>query len=557
MVGGEGFEPSKSKTADLQSLSCELPRVVYCYVMSEANQGNIRATDDGEGNTADQGIPGAHQKSAQKMHRWKLGSDGELGNQPRQHGAAKTAAAYWLGKVKKPAGSGLYGVQIAHRGTRHRFPLETANQAAAAEKARKIYLYIVANGFEAALEEFNPKVAAKPAAPATTTTCTIGELITAATRLSSARRESLDTYAKALRRIATGVLAVKGGKSGPKQGTDAWREMIDATPLDRLTPASVLTWKNAFLKSAANPQERNSAAVTVNSLLRNSKALLSKRIRPFLDRRLIEAQQADGGKTLNDLPESDRGILLPGRLWFESVPMEKEPSMRYHSTIDAGTILKAAMDELVVKEPEAFKALLLTLICGLRRSEADSMTWAQINFDAGTLEVRDTDHRALKSADSAGEIALDPEVVALLRGFHATKQGDFVMETPKLARTSFKEHKSRTYRCDATHTWLIEWLRKNGVTGKRPLHTMRKEIGSIIATREGIFAASRFLRHSDIRITSRLYADSKTLVSSGLGSMLATSNDQVVVEGDFKPKDTTTKTTTSTAPRKAKKKAGV
>ena len=535
MVGGEGFEPSKSKTADLQSLSCALPRAMYCYVMSEANQGNIRVTDDCEGNTADQGIPGAHQKSAQKMHRWKLGGDGELGNQPRQHGAAKTSAAHWLGKVKKPAGSGLYGVQIAHRGTRHRFPLETANQAAAAEKARKIYLYIVANGFEAALEEFNPKVAAKPAASATTTTCTIGELITAATRLSSARRESLDTYAKALRRIATGVLAVKGGKSGPKQGTDAWRQMIDATPLDRLTPASVLAWKNAFLKSAANPQDRNSSAVTVNSLLRNSKALLSKRIRPFLDKEVV----------------------LPAPLWFESVPMEKEPSMRYHSSIDAGTILKAAMDELVVKEPEAFKALLLTLICGLRRSEADSMTWAQINFDAGTLEVRDTDHRALKSADSAGKIALDPEVVALLRGFHATKQGDFVMETPKLARTSFKEHKSRTYRCDATHTRLIEWLRKNGVTGKRPLHTMRKEIGSIIATREGIFAASRFLRHSDIRITSRLYADSKTLVSSGLGSMLATSNDQVVVEGDFKPKDTTTKTTTSTAPRKAKKKAGV
>jgi integrase len=412
-----------------------------------------------------------------------------------------------MGKVKKPAGSGLYGVQIAYRGTRHRFPLETANQAAAADKARKIYLSLVANGVDATLEQFNPKSAPPaPPPPDAPVVATIGELITAATRLSSARKESLDTYAKALRRIATGVLAVKGGKSGPKQGTDAWRQMIDATPLDKLTPAAVLAWKNSFLKSAANPQERNSAAVTVNSLLRNSKALLSKRVRPFLEKEVV----------------------LPSPLWFESVPMEKEPSMRYHSTIDAGTILRAAMEELAPEQPEVFKALILTLICGLRRSEADAMQWAQVDLEAGTLEIMDTEHRALKSADSAGKIALDAEVVALLRGFKTKTESPFILETPKLARAAFKEHKSRTYRCDATHTALIDWLRKNGVNGKRPMHTMRKEVGSVIASRDGIFAASRFLRHSDIRITSRLYADSKKPVSSGLGALLAPEGDNVV-----------------------------
>ena len=454
-------------------------------------------------------MPPAHGLSAQEMHRWKPREEKQL-VEAGKVGAAKTSAAYWLGKVKKPGGSGLYVMQIAYRGTRHRFPLETANQATAAEKARKIYLSLVANGVEGTLGEFNPKTAAKPAAPEAV--ATIGELITAATRSSSARRKSLDTYAKALRRIATGVLAVKGVKSGPKQGTDAWREMTDATPLDKLTPAAVLAWKNAFLKSAANPQDRNSAAVTVNSLLRNSKALLSKRVRPFLEKE----------------------ITMPSPLWFESVPMEKKPSMHYHSTIDAGTILRAAMEELAPTEPETFKALILTLICGLRRSEADSMQYAQVDLEAGTLEIMDTEHRALKSSDSAGKIALDAEVVALLRGFKAKTKSPFILETSKLARSAFKEHQSRTYRCDATHTALIDWLRKPGVKGKRPLHTMRKEIGSILATREGIFAASRFLRHSDIRITSRLYADTKTLVSSGLGALLAPAK-KTVIKGDFQP----------------------
>jgi hypothetical protein len=51
------------------------------------------------------------------------------------------------------------------------------------------------------------------------------------------------------------------------------------------------------------------------------------------------------------------------------------------------------------------------------------------------------------------------------------------------------------------------------VDNAKPLHTMRKEIGSIMASEHGIFAASRYLRHSDIRITSAIYADKKKAVT--------------------------------------------
>ena len=81
---------------------------------------------------------------------------------------------------------------------------------------------------------------------------------------------------------------------------------------------------------------------------------------------------------------------------------------------------------------------------------------------------------------------------------------------------------------------MIDWLRKNGVPDLRPIHTMRKEIGSIIASRDGIFKASRYLRHSDIGITSKLYADVKTPVSAGLGVLLS-AHPANVVEADFKP----------------------
>lgn len=403
----------------------------------------------------------------------------------------KADARYWLQAGKLFADSrygGSLSCKIQVMGRRESFPLRTPNKNAAAAKAAKIYGDVVVLGWEAALLKHKPETA-KAASVAT-----VGALIEAATRLSSARRESMTTYCQALRRIASGVLGLEdAGKRHPLQAPQ-WRAKVDSIPLDKLTPAGVLAFKNVFLKAAQAPEARNSAAVSFNALLRNSKALLSKKLRPFIEKEFT----------------------LPQPLWFEGVPREKEPSLRYHSRIDAGQILAAAHLELAVEQPEVFKALLLTLACGLRRSEADALLWRQFDFDTGTLSIADTEHKALKSADSAGVIGLDAELVAMLRGYGARAKGEFVLEAMPRRRPAAK----RKYRADVHFEALLQWLRTKGVPGIRPIHTMRKEIGSIIASREGIFAASRFLRHSDIGITSRLYADSKKPVCAGLGELL-------------------------------------
>ena len=342
----------------------------------------------------------------------------------------KTSVAFWLARVRKPDRSPHYGVQIAYRGQRHRFPLETANREAAAEKARSIHLSLVAGGWRATLEKHKPETVKRQKA------ATVGALIEAATRLSSARQESMEAYTQALRRIASGVLGLKDAAKRNPLKAPQWRARVDGTPLDRLTPAAVLAWKNSFLRAAKTPEARNSAAVTFNSLLRNSKALLSKKLRPF-----IEAE-----------------ISVPSPLWFEGVSREKEPSLRYHSKIDAREILDAAQAELATAQPEVFKALLLTLVCGLRRSEADTLLWRQFDLDAGTLEIADTEHKALKSADSAGVIGLDAEFVALLKGFRARATSEFVLEEPLRRRAAPK----RNYRCDVHFEALLrsQWLNR-------------------------------------------------------------------------------------------------
>jgi len=77
-------------------------------------------------------------------------------------------------------------------------------------------------------------------------------------------------------------------------------------------------------------------------------------------------------------------------------------------------------------------------------------------------------------------------------------------------------------RCAPIFDRLNEWLRAKGVTANKPLYELRKEIGALIATEHGIYAASRFLRHSDITTTARHYADHKARISVGLGKLLDT-----------------------------------
>ena len=75
----------------------------------------------------------------------------------------------------------------------------------------------------------------------------------------------MDTYAKALRRIAAGVMGISGdsGKFDSHQGGNKrWRDRVNAVRLDELTPSKVAGWKKAFIESADTPKEREKAITT-------------------------------------------------------------------------------------------------------------------------------------------------------------------------------------------------------------------------------------------------------------------------------------------------------
>lgn len=454
--------------------------------------------------TDDQPLSSIEKISALKMHSEKESRS--------RAGESKADARYWMkpGRLRFN-NSPNYSFQIQSRGTREWFALGTPNKKGASSKAAEIYSFIQAHGIDAAIEKYKPK------AETENVTATVGRLIEEAKKISTARQQSFGSYTKAFRKIVAEIAEIDDSKKKDFHGggSAAWRAKVDAVCLVELTPAAVVAWKNARLKAAeADPLAKRRAIVTVNSLIRCAKSLFGKKILPFVE----------------------QVIPLPRPLPFDGVGMEKAPSMRYASKIDAFAILATAKEELQESDPEAFKALILALVCGLRRSEIDNLLWRAFDFPNSALSVETSEFHELKSEDSAGVIDLDADTLALFRGYRAKKpKSIFVIESPKLPRSKTT---ARRYRCDAVFKQLLIWLRANGVDMAKPIHTMRKEIGSIIASEHGIFEASRYLRHSDIRITSAIYADKKKVVTpKTFAGVLAAPKEEVTNIEDGRESD--------------------
>ena len=424
---------------------------------------------------------------------------------------SKTDPRYWAKKIYHPKVNGRlssgFCVRIQHQGQRHALTLKAKTRESAGQEARDLYIRLKANGWEAVLSDYETPSGTKKLVPVNHEISkargfierpTVGDLISASKDLLNVRDRTFASYAISLRTIAAQIFRLHPQKKFSR-GKEAqkWRDRVDRIPLDRIKPADVMAWRNKRLREHdGDPKQKRSTIVTVNTAMRGAKSLYGRKVLPFLKERMN----------------------LPDPMPFDGVPFEQMPSLRYQSKIDASKLLMAAPQELADSKPEQFKILLLALICGLRKGEIDGLLWEAFDFERGILRIEHTHAHELKSEDSAGEIDLDEETAEIFKGFWSVRRSPFVIESPN-SRTA-RERKSRSYRCGWSFDELNKWLRKHGVQSKHPLHELRKEVGSIIANEKGIFEASRYLRHSDIRITSQFYTDKKKVITPGLGHLL-------------------------------------
>jgi integrase len=404
---------------------------------------------------------------------------------------------YWQGKVFRKhygrAGGHKevsdFSARLQLAGRREYFNLGTPNKAAAAERARVIYRYLVANGWEKTLELYKPHSAPGAVGPVQT----VGELVTRLRASETGNLQTFEDYVGRFRQLLSGVLGLERSNSRYdvySGGRAAWAKKTDVVLLAELTPEKINAWKRTYLVRAGSHRAREkSARVTLNSILRKAAGLFAKR-------RLARAGLSN--------------LVSP----FAGVEFERRPSMRYRSSFDIAELTAAAQAELGTEE---FKAYLLAAFCGLRRDEIDKLGWSAFRWEQGILRLEVTEHFVGKSEESVADIDLEDQVLAIFRGFHAQAHSPFVIESPLEARHATTY---RHYRAAGVFKRLSAWLRAHGVVGHKPLHVLRKEYGSQIADKLGIYAASRALRHSDIKVTAEHYLEKKRRITPGLGSLL-------------------------------------
>jgi hypothetical protein len=152
-------------------------------------------------------------------------------------------------------------------------------------------------------------------------------------------------------------------------------------------------------------------------------------------------------------------------------------------------------------------------MAGLRRNEIDKLEWPSFRWTQNVIRIEATRYLQPKTEDSVGDVEVDPELMEIFRRFKARAKSSFIIESDVPVRmNAMYSH----YRCERDFTALTAWLRVHGVKSSRPLHSLRKEYGSQVCAKHGIYAASQALRHAGI--TSAHYLDPRKRSTVGLGN---------------------------------------
>ncbi len=384
-----------------------------------------------------------------------------------------------------------WSVRLQQLGRREAFALDSVNASVAATKAKEIATFLDANGWDATLVKYKPDPFKREEI------CTVGAFLADVQARSHLHPRTFKGYAMKLRKMVADIARVDSGVKGKARhakhdyvngGHRDWLAKVDSQRLDVLTPDSVNAWRNGrALKGGSDPLKRKSAERTAASCIRCARALFSPEITD-----LIKVK----------LPPSP----------FAGVKLHDPGPQRYHSDINPEWLLACAEDELRAERPQLYLALFLCLWAGLRRKEADLLTWQQVDLEAGQIHVRRTQYFEPKTEESQRDIDLAPAAVEVLRSLKAGCSSEFVLNGGDPDPSATWPY----YRANCTWRKLVAWLKGKGISQRNAVHVLRKESGSLIASNYGIEAARQHLGHRDIRITSSTYVSKKRRVEVSL-----------------------------------------
>lgn len=358
---------------------------------------------------------------------------------------------------------GTYSVRISHLKRREQFNLNTSNKVDAGSEAKRIYGFLKANGWQAALNKYKPDPEKEPEI------ATVGDLIKVAAEKANIRERTLQGYTSSLRRLASAIKHIDSSDASKyRPGGSDWQKKVDKVKLSAISAEKVHTWRREQLEDAKkNPAKRKRLEISADTVINHSRSIWKH----------------------SGLPSPFEGLK-----W-------KQTTRRFQPTVDAPTLLFWAEEELAQEHKEQFRALTLCLFLGLRKREADCLTWEQVDFEAGKVRIETTEYFKPKSENSEREIPIQKSLLPAISKWRRDADHLFVLHGGEAKPDASYPY----YRANATWIALAAWLRSKGVDSPKPIHYLRKLAGSLMYGASDVYAAQRFLGHSDIRTTAGSY----------------------------------------------------
>jgi integrase len=424
---------------------------------------------------------------------------------------SKTDSRYWgqPGRLFSQHGNTDYCCRFSHNGKRGFFDLNTADKAIAQKRAVDRYKYVVLHGWEAALKNPDFRTQAPQTSP---TELTVGSWIATVRSISHVRPLSLRSYEQALRRLA--AEAILKIDHSPKEHAK-WQTAVEAVALTKFTGDVLAKWTKRRMDSAKHDiLQAEKEKHTINHILRSAKSMFSKK-------KVLEKVACNLLALLpSPLPLSEFQLLQEdGSPRFKPSILPEKLLQLAHAELGAAQT-EGESDETFSFREQQWIAFILTFCAALRRREGDLLQWSQVHLvDSKGPHIALNKTKVFKAKNNAHEgiILLDPEVAKVLTAYKESATGEvFVLRSHKEADVTGLKRP----RCDRTWKALRKWLRSKGEADAKPVHALRKSIGSLMANKFGIHAAQRLLRHTSPTITSKFYTDREASVLPGVGALL-------------------------------------
>lgn len=139
-----------------------------------------------------------------------------------------------------------------------------------------------------------------------------------------------------------------------------------------------------------------------------------------------------------------------------------------------------------IDDPFTRAAFVLLMDTGARKSEVLGARWADIDLESGLWRIPSP------KAGTPQVVPLAPHTVA------------FLQTVPRVGPWFVPGREPTTHRTDLRGPW--DHIREAAKIDDVTIHDLRRTFGLHVAKKAGLHIASKLLRHSDIRVTEKVYA---------------------------------------------------